>query len=144
MHESSTANPQLAILCDFKGRDARQVVRYILQRLQGLLNENNPRLREYFGMLEVLSSNRDLQTIVNEEQSMLSSIKLSDLPSYQQGMQQGIQQGFRQGEQVGEIQAEWKIARTMWANGFSVEVIAQCTGLSVEELNQQLIQPEDW
>lgn len=46
-------------------------------------------------MLEVLSANRNLQGIVSEEVTMLSQTKLSDLPSYRQGVQQGMQQGER-------------------------------------------------
>ena len=125
----------LAILCDFKEQDARTVVRYILQRLQVLLKDDSSRLRDYLGMLEILSSNRNLQHIVNEEESMLSSMKLSDLPSYQQGMQQGIQQGKQEGKQEGEAQTKLNIARTMLANGFELSIIMQCTGLDKSTLD---------
>lgn len=80
----------LAILCDFKERDSRLVVRHIVQRLQALLKDNESGLREYFGMLEILSGNRQLETIVNEEEKMLSAIQLSDLPSYKEGMEKGL------------------------------------------------------
>lgn len=92
----------LAILCDFKGRPERIVVRHILERLQVMLGENEARIRDYFAMLEVLSSNRDLWQVVKEEESMLSQTRYSDLPSYEIGMEQGMEQGMQQGMQQGE------------------------------------------
>lgn len=103
----------MAILCDFKGRPERVVVRYILERLQALVGEDEARFRDYLLMLEILSTNRDLQHIVQEEETMLSQVKYSDLPSYGLGMQQGIRQGeaavlLRQLEKrfAGELLAE--------------------------------------
>jgi hypothetical protein len=87
----------LAILCDFKGREPRLVVRHIIQRLQNQLNDNSSRLREYFAMLEILSGNRQLQTFVDEEKDMLSAIDYNSLPSYQAGRQEGEQLGLHSG-----------------------------------------------
>lgn len=83
----------LAILCDFKGRPEREVVHYILQRLRQLTGDNESRFREYLRMLEILSTNRALEAIIEEEHKMLSQIDQTRLPSYRIGMQQGMQQG---------------------------------------------------
>lgn len=64
----------LAILCDFKGSSDREVVHYILQRLRALTGDNESRLREYLRMLEILSTNRSLDRIIEEEQKC--SVKL--------------------------------------------------------------------
>ena len=58
-----------------------------------LLEKDEARFREYLVMLEVLSTNRDLQRILQEEEAMLSQVKYSDLPSYGLGMEQGRQEG---------------------------------------------------
>jgi len=87
----------LAILCDFKGRPEREVVHYILQRLHQLTAENESRFREYMRMLEVLSTNRALEQLIEEEEKMLSQVDQTRLPSYRIGMQQGMQQGMLQG-----------------------------------------------
>jgi len=50
-------------------------------------------------MLEVLSTNRDLEHIIEEEETMLSQVEQTRLPSYRIGMQQGRQQGMQQGRQ---------------------------------------------
>lgn len=95
-------NPEaliLAILCDFKGRPEREVIHYILQRLRELTAANETRYREYLGMLEILSTNRDLDQIILEEEHMLSQVELTRLPSYNVGMQQGMQQGIQHGMQ---------------------------------------------
>lgn len=88
----------LAILCDFKGQPERQVVHYILQRLHQLTAANETRFREYLHMLEILSTNRDLATLIKEEEKMLSQVELTRLPSYTLGQEQGMQQGMLQGE----------------------------------------------
>jgi len=82
----------LAILCDFKGRPEREVVHYILTRLHQLTAENESRFREYMRMLEILSTNRDLELLIEEEEKMLSQVDQTRLPFYRIGMQQGMQQ----------------------------------------------------
>lgn len=99
----------IAILCDFKGRPEREVVRYILAQLQQLLGENQSRYRDYLLMLEILSSNRALQSIVQEEENMLSQTRLSDLPSFNIGMQQGRQEGRK---------VRWLFFCTCWNDAF--------------------------
>ncbi|MBT6479029.1 MAG: DUF4351 domain-containing protein [Gammaproteobacteria bacterium] len=88
----------LAILCDFKGKPAREMLHFLIQRLQELTADNEKQFREYLSMMEILSTNRDLQQILKEEEKMLSQIKQSELPSYQLGAEFGIQQGMQQGE----------------------------------------------
>ncbi len=102
LHHDSPDALVLAILCDFKEHEPRLVVRHIVQRLQNQLSHNASGLREYFGMLEILSSNRQLQTIVDEEKHMLSAIDYNNLPSYQAGRQAGWQEGRQEGRQEGE------------------------------------------
>ncbi len=91
----------LAILCDFKEQDPHQVVRHIVQRLAFLLGDNAQVFREYWSMLEILSSNRDLQTLLREETEMLSATKISDLASYQGGLLKGRVEGRVEGIQQG-------------------------------------------
>jgi len=83
----------IAILADFRGQPERVMVHRILRRLAELTVDNQAAFRDYLLMLEVLSSNRDLKTLIQQEEAMLSQVKYSDLPSYGLGMQQGIQQG---------------------------------------------------
>ncbi len=83
----------LAILCDFKGCSDREVVHYILQRLRELTGDNESRMRDYLRMLEILSTNRSLERIIEEEQKMLSQVDQTRLPSFRIGMEQGLQQG---------------------------------------------------
>jgi hypothetical protein len=98
-----------AILCDFKGRPEREVVHYILQRLRQLTADNETRFREYVRMLEVLSTNRSLEHIIEEEEKMLSQVDQTRLPSFRIGMQHGMQQGIEQGLQQG-MQQEARIS----------------------------------
>jgi hypothetical protein len=88
----------LAILCDFKGRPEREVLHYLLERLQALTTDNQTQFRECLGMMEILSSNRGLQNILKEEEKMLSRVNQRELPSFQIGMEYGLGQGIEQGE----------------------------------------------
>ena len=88
----------LAILCDFKDRPEQEVVHYILKRLKELNGDNESRYREYLKMIEILSTNRKLEKLIEKEEKMLTQVDQSKLPSYRIGMQQGMQQGMQKGE----------------------------------------------
>ena len=92
----------LAILCDFKQRPAREVVHFIITRLQQLTADNTQRFREYMRMLEILSTNRDLADTIKEEEKMLSQVQYSQLPSYQLGLEIGESRGEARGEARGQ------------------------------------------
>ena len=90
----------MAVLCDFNDRPARTVIHEILTRLTERLHEAPPRLREYVEMLEILSTNRDLNLNIEEELEMLT-IELEKLPSYRIGERRGIQKGIETGIERG-------------------------------------------
>ena len=51
-----------------------------------------------------------------------------------QGIEQGINQGISQGIEQGIEQKALETAKKMLENGISLEIITQCTGLSLEKL----------
>ena len=132
----------LAILCDFKHKNKRQVIREILTRLQQLTRNNETQYRDCLLMLEVLSENRNLSHEIKEEERMLSAIKLEDLPSYEigiergfeRGIERGIEKGFEDGVEKNQIQTVLKAHKA----GLSVDKISQITGLSETAINQIL------
>ena len=91
----------LSILCDFKQRPARDVVHFIIGRLQQLTANNEARFREYMRMLEILSTNRNLAETIKEEEKMLSQVQYTQLPSYQLGLEIGESRGEARGEAKG-------------------------------------------
>jgi len=101
----------LSILCDFKARKPRDIVKYVINRILELTKSDENQFRKYMLMLEELSTNRDLLKIVKEEESMLSDFDLTKLPSYEigiergeiQGLKQGIEKGIEQGIEQGKI-----------------------------------------
>lgn len=103
----------LAILCDFKGYSARDVIQHILSRLQMLCRDNESQYREYFSMLEVLSGNRNLTDMLKEENDMLSQIEVSRLASYQMGMEKGLELGLEQGLEQGEQRTKTTLISTL-------------------------------
>jgi predicted transposase/invertase (TIGR01784 family) len=122
-------NPEavvLAILCDFQHKDKRQIVREILNRILYLTINNEAQYRDCMLMLEVLSENRDLSDLIKEKESMLSAIKLEDLPSYEIGIEKGLEKGI--------IKNQIKIVINAKKAGLDVDKIAQITGLSEKEI----------
>ncbi len=90
----------LAILCDFKGRSARDIVGYIIRRLYQLTCERGDIFRRYLHMLELLSENRDLQETVKETEQMLTDFNIENLPSFQIAMEKGIEKGIEKGREL--------------------------------------------
>jgi hypothetical protein len=125
-----------AILCDFKGRPEREVVHYILQRLHQLTAENESRFREYMRMLEVLSTNRALEQIIEEEEKMLSQVDQTRLPSYRIGMEQGILQGMQQGVHQGMQQEALHMLQRQLTRRFGPLGEATLDRLKSADLNQ--------
>jgi len=99
----------LSILCDFKGQPPSEVVHFIFERLKQLTANNESGFREYVRMLEILSTNRNLQNVVEEEEAMLSQVKTSQLPSFNIGLKQGLIEGKLEGKLEGEVAVLYRL-----------------------------------
>ncbi|MEL6721613.1 MAG: hypothetical protein AAFP10_00070 [Pseudomonadota bacterium] len=122
----------LAILCDFKGRSAQNIVSYIIQRLYQLTHQQDATFRRYLHMLELLSENRDLQNTVKETEQMLTDFNIEQLPSFQIATQRGLEQGLEQGRELERTAAQ---ARD-YANRlhFATQLIGQLDDQQIAEL----------
>jgi predicted transposase/invertase (TIGR01784 family) len=119
----------LAILCDFKDRDKREVVHKITQRLEELSSGDYKRFRDKFLKLEVFSNLRDLTDIVKEEEKMITDkIKVENLPSYQIGQEVGVNQGINQ--------EKLHIAKNLILKRLDVDFIVDTTGLSIDKVKE--------
>ena len=56
--------------------------------------------------------------------------------NYEQGLEKGLEQGRAEGETAGQAAATLKLARNFKNAGISAEVIAENTGLSLEEIEK--------
>ena len=56
--------------------------------------------------------------------------------NYEQGLEQGLEKGRAEGETAGQAVATLKLARNFKNAGISAEVIAENTGLSLEEIEK--------
>jgi len=122
----------LSVLCDFKEKQPRDVINYIITRLMELTKSNVNEYRKYMLMLEELSTNRDLLKVVKQEEEMLSDFSMEKLPSYEIGIERGIEKGtksgMQQGLELGKILALYEI-------GLSSEEIAKKYEKSKEYVN---------
>jgi predicted transposase YdaD len=136
----------MAVLCDFKDRPPRAVIHEILTRLMERLHEAPPRLREYVEMLEILSTNRELNLNIEEELEMLT-IDLEKLPTFRIGEKRGWEKGMLQGKEEGREEGREKgahakalaIATELLAAGIAPPQVALFTQLplaEIEALNQ--------
>ena len=54
----------------------------------------------------------------------------------QEGMQKGMQKGIEKGIEKGRQEEKLQIAQKMKVKGLDSELIAQCSGLSVEDIER--------
>ncbi len=125
----------LAILCDFKDRDEKDVITYIITRLRELTKDNTHQLGKYMLALEELSTNRNLQKTLEEVERMLRDMKIEELPGYKIALERGEERGVKMGLSQGIIET----AITM-INRFklSVEDVAKELNISIDELKKHL------
>jgi len=95
LNEPTPEAKVLAILCDFKDKNPRDVIGYIIDELQRLLKDEQ-KIRNFLMVLDILSTNRGLEEIVKEE-SMLRTMTYEDLPSYHAGLERGLERGIERG-----------------------------------------------
>ncbi len=123
----------MAVLCDFQDRSPRTVIHEILGRLVERLHEAPPRLREYVEMLEILSTNRDLNLNIEEELEMLT-IDLEKLPSYRIGERRGMEKGLEKGLEKGAHEKAQTIAAELLGAGIPPSQVAMFTQLPLAEI----------
>jgi len=129
----------LAILCDFKDRDEKDVIGYILTRLQELTQGNSQKLGQCMLTLEELSTNRDLQNKLKEVESMLRDMKLEELPSYQIAIERNKDKWVSQGISEGISQGIFNTAIMMIKEfHLSIEQVASKLNISIDELKKHL------
>ena len=123
----------LSILCDFEGRDKQLIVNTILKRLKEL-SSDELEFRSKLRIVEILSTNRDLEKEVKKGEEMLR-VDIEKMPSYNIGLERGIQKGLEKGKQEGVI----KVAKKMIEANMPIEDIINFTNLSkqvIEELKK--------
>lgn len=133
----------LAILCDFKDRPATDVVQYIVQRLYTLCHDDEKGFRNYLTMLEVLSENRQLKQQIKEAETMLTQIKIENLPSYELGeakgrmlgKEEGIRVGKKEGRILGKEEGKEELVIQL-LDLLDDKTIAERTGFTIERVKQ--------
>ena len=124
----------LSVLCDFKDKDALDILLYITKRLEELTKDAHT-LGKYMLILETLSTNRDLQTTLKEAETMLREIKYEQLPSYEIGLEKGMEKGMEKGT----LKATYDSAVLMVKEfGLDVAEVAQKLNISLEKLKERL------
>jgi len=83
----------LSILCDFEDRDKQIVVNTILIRLKELSDERE--YEDYLKMVNILSTNRELEDEVEKGVEMLS-VDMEKTPFYQLGEKRGEKRGIKE------------------------------------------------
>ncbi|NPA55138.1 MAG: hypothetical protein GXO40_02105 [Epsilonproteobacteria bacterium] len=131
-------NPEavvVSILCDFKGQDERKFIRKILEKLLKITKNENE-FRKCFAILEELSTNRDLQDVLEEEEMALQYLTWEDLPSYRVGEKKGMQRGIQKGLQKGIEKEREDNVLNMLKVGMSDDMILKIVNIDKEKLNQ--------
>jgi hypothetical protein len=120
----------LAILCDFKDKNPKDVVFYILKRLKELTKDDEFNFKRYVLMLEELSENRNLQKLIKQGEEMITDFDYTKLPSFDIGLQKGMQKGMQKGIEEGE-----KVIILNMANkGLDIKTISELTSLPQDKI----------
>ena len=147
-------NPEavvVSILCDFKGKDERKMIRSILERLLKITKNENE-FRKYFSILEELSTSRNLSKIVEEEEMALQYLTWEDLPSYRRGekmgreagmekglvagIEKGLITGMEKGLEKGMEESKKEIIFNMMKVGMNDDMILKIVNIDKNKLNQ--------
>jgi len=132
----------LSILCDFGDRDKQEVVNTIIKRLIESCSDSIE-FHKHLKIIEILSSNRDLEEKVKKGETMLS-VDIERMPSYQiglehgmeRGMERGIEKGREKGREEGREEAKIEDAKKMIMIGLDIETIHKVTDLPIEKIKK--------
>jgi len=125
----------MAILCDFKGVPEKEIINKLLRKLVELTKDNSKEQSEYFSMLEILATNRNINIDIQQEIEMLN-LEIEQLPSYKIGEKRGEERGEKRGEILGKKKSSINIAKKMIAAGMTIEQISDFTDLSSDEIEK--------
>ena len=120
----------------FKGQKA------LFQRLEELariVNMNKKERDEYEACLKVYRDNYNTWNYM-KEQALKEGLEEGLAKGLEEGIAKGIEQGIEQGIEIGvnkgKKENSYEVARKMKQKGLSVDMIAECTGLSNSEIEK--------
>lgn len=116
----------------FKGQKA------LFQRLEELariVNMNKKERDEYEACLKVYRDNYNTWNYM-KEQALKEGLEEGLAKGLAKGIAKGIEQGIEIGVNKGKKENSYDIARKMKQKGLSVDMIAECTGLSKSEIEK--------
>jgi hypothetical protein len=119
----------MALLCDIKEMEMKAVIHEVFIKLMATLQNDSKKLREYLSMVEILASNRNINLDIQQEFEMLQ-IEIEKLPSFMMGQEKGMKKGMAMGARERALM----IAKQLIKRNFSLEEIAQVTGIEVTAL----------
>ncbi|WP_027001854.1 hypothetical protein [Hugenholtzia roseola] len=132
----------MAVLADFEKEKQEEVVSKILFRLSQLKTDITA-LSKYIKQLLVLARLRNkLPKIIQNQLGNMGTIgydiEKDDfyLQGLQKGLQKGIEKGIEKGVEKGKLEARRELAISCLKKGLSIEMTAELTKLSIEEVRK--------
>lgn len=116
----------------FKGQKALFQRREELARI---VNMNKKERDKYEACLKVYRDNYNTWNYM-KEQALKEGLAKGLEEGIAKGIEQGIEQGIEIGVNKGKKENSYDIARKMKQKGLSVDMIAECTGLSKSEIEK--------
>ena len=106
----------------------------IMERLPEELN--NQIFRKLKSIVEVERMTVDQRLEYELSLSVERDLSAALDTSFEDGMEKGMEKGIEKGMERGKVEEQRQIAANLKKQGINIETIAQCTGLSVEEINE--------
>ena len=95
------------------------------------------------GYLRDLAKATELASMDKDQKLKFESEMINELDrSYQmrqerkEGREEGLEEGMEKGREEGAREKSVSVAKKLIGKGISIDVIAECTGLSIDEINQ--------
>lgn len=135
LQSSDPSAVALAILCDFERHDKQLMVNTILKKLKKL-SKDELSFRSHLKMVEILSTNRDLERNVKKGEEMLT-VDIEKMPSFSIGLERGLEKGREEGAK----EARLKDAVIMIEKfNLSIDAIVKELNIKKEELLEYIQQ----
>ena len=117
---------------------------YILKNSGSMTQQNSPKWEDYGVLDDILykfwisgfseEKRIEYEKDMYDERRRQGELNAAKADGRQEGLEQGLRQGLEQGLEQGRRQANLQSAKNFKALGVAVDVIAQATGLSIEEV----------
>lgn len=108
----------------YEGKGEDEIMKHIIQ--------DDPAIAKAHRRYEIFIQDQAMMELYRARKKW----KLTHNTEIEEAREQGLEQGRQEGKQEGEKRGKTETAKNMQENGLPIEMIAKCTGLSIDEIKK--------